>query len=134
MRLVTSAALGLGLLLLAAACGGRGSSNTFELSQGDSGTTLQVAPDDEIVISLESNPTTGYGWHEAEKSQNNGILQLLAKSYESESDAIGSGGVETWTYKAVKAGKTVLELNYLRPFEPDEIAGKFTVTIDVTAS
>ena len=78
---------------------------TFELSQGDSGTTLQVAPDDEIVISLESNPTTGYGWHEAEKSQNNGILQLLAKSYESESDAIGSGGVETWTYKASRPAR-----------------------------
>ena len=132
MRLAASAAFGFGLLMLAVACGS-GASTTFELSQRDSGTTLQVAPDDEIVISLESNPTTGFSWHEAEKSQNNGILQLLAKSYESESDAVGAGGVETWTYKAIKAGKAVLELNYLRPFEPENVAGKFTVTIDVTA-
>ncbi len=132
MRLAASAALGFGLLMVAVACGS-GDSTTFELSQRDSGTTLQVAPDDEIVISLESNPTTGFSWHEAEKSRNNGILQLLAKSYESESDAVGAGGVETWTYKAIKAGKAVLELNYLRPFEPENVAGKFTVTIDVTA-
>jgi inhibitor of cysteine peptidase len=121
-----------GVMVLVAACGG-GDATTFDLSQRDSGTTLQVAPDDEIVISLESNPTTGFSWSEAPASQNNGILQLLAKSYESDSDAIGAGGVETWTYKAVKPGKAVLELQYLRPFEPDNVAGKFTVTIDVTS-
>ncbi len=118
--------------LLVAACGSGESGKSFELSQKDSGTKLQVAPEDEIVISLESNPTTGYSWSEATASQNNGVLQLIAKDYTSESDAIGSGGVETWTYKAVKPGKADLELDYLRPFEPDKIAGKFTVTIDVT--
>jgi inhibitor of cysteine peptidase len=131
MRLLALVAT-VGVMVVVVACGG-GDATTFDLSQRDSGTTLQVAPDDEIVISLESNPTTGFSWSEAPASQNNGILQLLSKSYESDSDAIGAGGVETWTYKAVKPGKAVLELQYLRPFEPDNVAGKFTVTIDVTS-
>ncbi len=119
--------------LLVAACGSGESGKAIELSQKDSGTTLQVTQGDELVISLESNPTTGYSWAESKSSQASDVLQLVSKKYESESDAIGAGGVETWTYKAVGAGTANLELDYLRPFEPDKIAGKFTLTVDVTA-
>ena len=129
MRLGSIAAVLVSLLV--AACGSSESGKTIELSQKDSGTTLQVTQGDELVISLESNPTTGYSWAESKSSQAGDVLQLGSKKYESESDAIGAGGVETWTYKAVGAGTADLELDYLRPFEPDKIAGKFTLTVDV---
>ena len=117
--------------LLVAACGSGESGKTIELSQKDSGTTLQVTQGDELVISLESNPTTGYSWAESKSSQASDVLQLVSKKYESESDAIGAGGIETWTYKAVGAGTANLELDYLRPFEPDNIVGKFVLTVNV---
>lgn len=129
MRITGILAAGV-LALAVAACGGA-TGKTVELSQKDSGTTLQVATGDKIVISLESNPTTGYSWAEAKTSSVGDVLQLVSKSYESESDAVGSGGVEKWTYKAVGAGTANPELEYVRPFEPGKVAGKFTVTVNV---
>jgi len=53
-------------LLLAAtliACGGStGDGTTIELTAADSGSARPAKVGDDIVVSLEANPTTGYSW------------------------------------------------------------------------
>jgi inhibitor of cysteine peptidase len=116
-------------VVLAAGCSIGG--DTVELSQKDSGRTVEVAVGDTIVVSLESNPTTGFSWSPVQGTPTGGVIDLVSKTYEREGDAAGAGGVETWKYEAVKAGSTKLDLEYVRPFEPDQPAGKFTVAVKV---
>ncbi len=69
-----------------------------------------------LVVSLESNPTTGYSWGVAEIDDE--ILQQEGEvEYKSESDLVGAGGVETFRFKALAVGEGELKLIYRRPWE-----------------
>lgn len=127
MRVVWISAILVGLFVLAGCNGG----SDIQLSQKDSGRTVEAAVGDRIVVTLESNPTTGYSWSAKQGSPTGGVVDLVSKDYDRESDAVGAGGLEKWTYEAVKVGTTKLELEYVRPFEPDQPAGQFVVTLNV---
>ncbi|MDH5695203.1 MAG: protease inhibitor I42 family protein [Dehalococcoidia bacterium] len=97
----------------------------------DSGQTISIGVDQEFVIALGSNPTTGYGWQE---SHDETILELVEQRYEpgeeAEQGVVGAGGVEYFRFKALKAGKTQITLVYKRPFEEEFLEQKvFTVDI-----
>jgi len=61
----------------------------------DSGQAINIGVNQEFVIALGSNPTTGYGWQE---SYDETMLRLVEKKYkpgeEAEEGAVGAGGVE----------------------------------------
>ena len=79
----------------------------------------EVKVGQEFNITLESNPTTGYQWQLA-NSLNETILEFIGSEYKpSESGLIGSGGEETWTFRAVNSGTTEISLKYVRPWETD---------------
>jgi len=86
----------------------------------DSGQAVTIGVDQEFVIALGSNPTTGYGWQE---SYDEGMLRLVEKKYkpgeEAEESAVGAGGVEYFRFKALKMGKTEITLVYKRPGEEE---------------
>ncbi len=97
----------------------------------DSGQAITIGVDQEFVIALGSNPTTGYGW---QKSQDENMLRLVEKKYkpgeEAEEGAVGAGGVEYFRFKALKTGKTEITLVYKRPWEEEILAQKvFIVNI-----
>ena len=97
----------------------------------DSGQTINVGVNQEFMIALDSNPTTGYVWHE---SYDDSLLQLVGKSYEmgkaAKQGAVGAGGVEYFRFKALKTGKTEITLVYKRPWEEERLYEKvFTVNI-----
>ena len=97
----------------------------------DSGQTIGIGVDQEFVIALGSNPTTGYGWQE---SHDETILELVEQRYEpgeeAEQGVVGAGGVEYFHFKTLKAGVTEITLVYKRQWEEAFLEQKvFTVDI-----
>ncbi len=80
--------------------------------------TMKVG--DEFVLTLESNPSTGYLWQLAERPDEN-VVRLVGSEYKAASDAhrVGAGGNEVWTFRATGKGRTAINLIYVRPWEKD---------------
>jgi len=96
----------------------------------DSSQTIDIGVNQEFVIALDSNPTTGYGWQE---SYDENMFELVEKTYEeAEQDLVGAGGVEYFRFKALETGETEITLVYTREWEeptPEDITEVFTVSI-----
>jgi len=99
----------------------------------DSGQTIDIGVNQEFVIALGSNPTTGYMWQE---SYDENILELVEKTYkpgkEAKQGLVGAGGVEYFRFKTLKTGETEITLVYKRPWEeptPQDVTKVFTVSI-----
>ncbi len=112
-------------ICLAAGCVGEVKTYT------DSGQAISIGVNQEFIIALGSNPTTGYGWQE---SYDEAVLELVEKTYKpgekAEQGVVGAGGVEFFRFKALKTGKTEIALVYKRPWEEKTVDQKvFTVTI-----
>ncbi len=97
----------------------------------DSGQTISIGINQEFVIALGSNPTTGYSWQE---SYDETVLELVGgeSTYkESKEGVVGAGGIEYFRFKALKAGGTEITLAYKRPWEEEIVEQKvFTVNIE----
>jgi inhibitor of cysteine peptidase len=97
----------------------------------DPGQTIDIGVNQEFVIALGSNPTTGYSWQE---SYDNTILELVEKTYkpgeEAKQGLVGAGGVEYFRFKALETGKTEITLVYKRPWE-EEILDQKVFTINI---
>ncbi len=103
------------------------------LSSGDAGKVVNVPAGEEVVVTLESNITTGYSWTENAVISNGAVLQQTSHKYQPPAEAIpGRGGQEVWTFKALAAGTTTISIEYKRPFEPNNPpASTFNVTVKV---
>ena len=87
-----------------------------------------------LVVTLCSNPTTGFQWFE--KAQISDITVLEQKDHKlivPESEAPpspGTPGQEVWTFKTLKEGSGTIFFEYSRPWEGGE-KGEWTCTVDV---
>jgi len=73
-----------------------------------------------LVVTLESNPTTGYRWEQVETQES--ILEQMGEaefkpSETGEPPLVGAGGWEIFRFKAISAGRLTLQLVYHRPWE-----------------
>jgi len=98
----------------------------------DSGQAIDIGVNQEFVIALGANPTTGYDW---EVSLDESMLELVEKTYklpeEAEHEVVGAGGVDYFRFKALKAGETEITLVYKRSWEEEWIEQKvFIINID----
>ena len=84
----------------------------------DASQTIDAKVGQEFVIALESNPTTGYGW---QVQSDDSLLELVNSEFESgapaDSQIVGAGGEEKFTFKALTKGETVVTLVYKRSWE-----------------
>ncbi|MFH1725215.1 MAG: protease inhibitor I42 family protein [Elusimicrobiota bacterium] len=79
--------------------------------------TRKASLGERFSVSLESNPTTGYGWRLA-RPLDGTVLELVDSGYEDPPPGlVGRGGREIWTFKAVGRGRATIELEYTRPWE-----------------
>mgnify|MGYP000392009298 CR=1 FL=1 len=97
----------------------------------DPGQAISVGVNQEFVIGLDSNPTTGYSWQE---SYDETMLELVGSTYKpgekAEQGVVGAGGVEYFRFKALKTGETEVTLVYKRPWEEEAQDQKvFTVNV-----
>ncbi|SFL97921.1 protease inhibitor I42 family protein [Pseudomonas sp. NFACC46-3] len=73
-----------------------------------------------LILSLPSNPTTGYRW--AIQDSAGGVLKGLGPEvYRNPEDAgiVGAAGVSTWRFQAFNAGTGRLRLTYQQPWAPE---------------
>jgi len=103
----------------------------LKLDIADSGRSVSLAKGGELTITLEANPTTGYIWQTVETDDT--LLQAVGEpSFQASSSALGAGGLQTFRYRALKRGKTLLKMVYHRPWEKDKEPIKtFTVRVSV---
>ncbi len=98
----------------------------------DSGQTIDIGVNQEFVIAIGANPTTGYDW---EVSLDETMLEMGEKIYkpaeEAEHEIVGAGGVDYFRFKALKAGEAEITMVYKRSWEEEGIDQKvFTVNIE----
>ena len=84
-----------------------------------------------VTVSLDENPSTGYGWQYA--ASEDGIVQLTDDEYHSDAPAgvVGAGGVRALSFAGLKEGTVTLTFTYLRSWERDPIR---TVVIEITVT
>ena len=117
----------LAILLIAGCSGG-------VITCVDAGKTMGTNLNQEFVIAISADPTTGYDW---EVSLDETILELVEKTYkpaeEAEHEIVGAGGVDYSRFKALKAGETEIIMIYKQSREettPQDELKIFTVNID----
>ena len=98
----------------------------------DSGQTINIGVNQEFIIAIGANPTTGYDW---EVSLDETMLKLVEKTYklaeEAEHEVVGAGGVDYFRFKALKTGEAEITMVYKRSWEEESIDRKvFTVNIE----
>ena len=77
---------------------------------------------DTIVVTLGSNPTTGFKWSDTAEIQDQAILRQMDHKYidPGQTNVVGATGREVWTFKALKKGTTTFSMEYRRPWENNE--------------
>ncbi len=101
------------------------------LTQADNGKSVEVKTDGLITIRLSENPSTGYRW--GVDQVNSEVMTLENSDYaQTPGAAIGGGGERTFTFKALRAGNSPIQLKLWREWEGDKsIIQRFDVTIRV---
>ena len=119
----TVAGLAVAGLVMAVGCAGK---KTY----GESVSTIETAVGRDVVIALESHPTTGFVWRVA-GSFDLAVMALISSDYEpSTSAALGAGGQQLWTFRAVGPGSTTIKFDYGRPWATSpEKSATFTVVV-----
>jgi predicted secreted protein/N-acetylneuraminic acid mutarotase len=110
------------------------SAETVEVNEDNDGGLIELELGKLLVVTLESNPSTGYRWELLE--DNESILKQFGqaefKSPEtSEPPMVGAGGWEIFRFKAVSAGQMTLELVYHRSWEDVEPLKTFSIQVVV---
>jgi len=120
--LVASVAVGAG-----AAC--TGGSNNLNVDDSYSGKQVELAVGQSLVVTLDSNASTGYSWSLAQNSDDSVLNETGNKYLAPQTTLVGAGGKEEWTFKALKKGTSSISMVYRRSWEKDTPPAK---TFDLT--
>ncbi len=120
------------VLLILPACSSA-APKEFSADITSSGKDITMTAGGTLIVTLESNITTGYSWNENANIGDNTVIQQTDHKYQPPATPIpGAGGKEVWTFKTLKAGKSTISMEYRRPFEPNTAPAKtFTLTVVV---
>jgi len=99
------------------------------LTEENNGSLAELGKDQVLVISLESNPSTGYSWEVAEMDA--GLLRQMGETeFEQLSPLLGAPEKQILRFKAVDAGQSTLKLVYHRSWEKGvEPAKEFSLQV-----
>jgi inhibitor of cysteine peptidase len=96
---------------------------------------VEVAVDGPLMVTLCSNPTTGFQWESSQISDQTVLEQVDHTFVSPESEPPpppGTPGQEVWTFKAIKEGESTISIAYSRPWEGGEKAAwTFTLAVVV---
>lgn len=102
-----------------------------ELTRPTHGQSISVRLNDEIVVRLPENPTTGYRW---EIDQADPLIAGTADAFTLDSDPqFGSGGTRELRFRVTSSsGVGRLSLKYWQPWEGDaSVSDRFSVELQV---
>jgi inhibitor of cysteine peptidase len=119
------------ILVLTGGC----NASQINLDDTHNNTQQEVVRGQELIVTLASNPSTGYRWEVAEADK--AVLHQVGdaefkSSAPSNPPLVGAGGTETFRFESIGAGTTTLKLVYHRSWEKDVPPIKtFTVQVVV---
>jgi inhibitor of cysteine peptidase len=98
----------------------------------ESGKQIELAPGDSLIVTLDSNPSTGFAWS-ISAITDEAIIDDVGNEFQgSDSGLIGAGGQEVWTFEAGDKGTSTIEMQYSRSWETGvEPTATFNVTVIV---
>lgn len=85
-----------------------------------------------LIVSLGSNPTTGFEWSDAEIS-NSAAVSVQSFVYvlpQAEGPTAGAPGKNVWVFDSQQPGTSTIKMSYSRPWEGGE-KDEWTLTINV---
>ena len=120
-------------IVVLAGCAGQ-QKPVVTLDDADDCSPLKLTQGQELVLTLPSNPTTGFRW-ELRNPAASVLKRLGPEVYSNSEEArglVGSGGESPWRFRVAPSGDDRLELVYRRPWEKDaEPAESFSCAIQV---
>ena len=108
------------------------SAETAEVNEDNDGGQIELELGKLLVVTLESNPSTGYRWELVENNES--ILKQFGQAEFKSSETgdppiVGAGGWEIFRFKAVSAGQMTLKLVYHRSWEDVEPLKTFSIQV-----
>jgi predicted secreted protein len=94
---------------------------SITLGEGDAGKSVEVERGQSVVVRLDTNCSTGYGWTFVDPDSpvltrdGDAVCQRRATD-----GSIGDGGTETWSFVVANYGVQELIFEYRRPWESDQ--------------
>ena len=101
-----------------------------------SGGEITLTVHDSLIVTLGSNPTTGYGWALVNISDES-VLQEVSNEFvldptPPEGPISGGSGKEIWTFKALSEGTSTIFMEYIQPWmEGVEPEATFNISVTV---
>lgn len=89
------------------------------ITASDNGTKVNAFVGQELVITLDGNPSTGYTWESKDMDPTMFLQDGETQFTSSNPNVVGSGGTQTLTIKILKTGTATLTFIYHRPWEKD---------------
>jgi inhibitor of cysteine peptidase len=143
LKILAAVVLGL-TLVTSVACSGESESPSttptptvagVNVDDSDSGGEKTLAVGDLLIVTLDSNATTGYSWNLSEIS-GVAVIQYISDEYvapeQTDPPLMGQGGQEVWTFEALAAGTAAISMRYIQPWMPDaDPAETFDITVIV---
>lgn len=91
------------------------------------GNNISIKKDQEFNLYLKSNPTAGYEWIPIFNASN---VKLVSHSFKPSSMLMGASGTDTFVFKGMSLGTTLIKMLYKRSWENNSVAEKkFVVSI-----
>ena len=101
----------------------------IRLTEDNNGCLAELGEDQILVISLESNPSTGYSWEAAEMNKDM-LRQVGQAEFEQMAPLLGAPEKQTLRFRLVGEGQSTLKLVYRRPWEKDvEPAREYSIQV-----
>jgi len=98
-----------------------------------SGRQVEVAVGGSVIVTLESNASTGFQWVLVNIGDET-ALKNVANTYEAPEDTgmVGAPGKEIWTFEALKKGTSTIAMEYSQPWpNGTKAAETFDLTVVV---
>lgn len=112
--------LALGMLLCAC-----GQTNTLQVNEDQEGRSLVMTTGQTLIVSLESNPSTGFGWYQAEPTGPVLVMEGEPRFVPGEgADLAGAPGRQELHFVAGRKGVVTLKLTYGRAWETSTPSNK----------
>lgn len=92
----------------------------------------EMAVGDSLIVTLCSNPSTGFQWSEMAQISDQTVLEQLGHEFipPEKAGVVGAAGQEVWIFEALKKGTSVISMEYSRPWEGGE-EGEWTFNLTV---
>ncbi|MDP1990850.1 MAG: protease inhibitor I42 family protein [Syntrophales bacterium] len=103
------------------------------LTESDCGKTVRLKPQEEAIVTLPSNPTTGYGWEMVDQGVDAAVV-VVSKVFRTSTGAsgrVGAGGLEHFRLRLRNAGRFTVTFVYRRSWEKEKEPERiFRITLE----